>query len=394
MDEVAVPDISIDVTRLVIRAMRGRLPTGVDRVCLSYAMRYGTARAVLHKFGLGKVLSLACSRELFGLLASRPRGLVRKLSTLIARSLPMPVAQTLRPGSILLNVGHSGLDRPAYGRWLRRNQVLPIFMVHDLIPITHPEYCREGERRRHEQRIAAMLGLGAGVIANSTATLEMLRGHADKLRLAMPPAVAAPLAGTLLPSGAATPAMSEPYFVMLGTVEPRKNHALILQAWLGLAERRQTGPVPRLVLIGQRGWDTEHIDRLLSHSDVLRRLVVRRPVCGDAELATWLRHARALLFPSFVEGYGLPLVEALGMGTPVIASDLAVFREIAGDIPDYLDPRDGAGWRDAIADFATAGSRRRALQLERTRHFDPPTWECHYAIVDDLLDQVAGGFHA
>jgi glycosyltransferase involved in cell wall biosynthesis len=94
-----------------------------------------------------------------------------------------------------------------------------------------------------------------------------------------------------------------------------------------------------------------------------------------------------LLFPSFVEGYGLPLVEALAANTPVIASNLSVFRELAGDIPDYLSPIDGLGWSRTIEDYSNNESAARAAQLDRMAGWSPPRWEDHFGLVDRWLGQ-------
>ncbi|HEU0202520.1 MAG TPA: glycosyltransferase, partial [Burkholderiaceae bacterium] len=98
----------------------------------------------------------------------------------------------------------------------------------------------------------------------------------------------------------------------------------------------------------------------------------------------------ALLFPSFVEGYGLPLLEALQAGTPVIASDLPVFREIAGRIPEYVDPLDGPTWLAQIEDYASPASTARAAQKSRMAGFAAPTWAQHFAAVDEII----AGLHA
>jgi glycosyltransferase involved in cell wall biosynthesis len=97
-----------------------------------------------------------------------------------------------------------------------------------------------------------------------------------------------------------------------------------------------------------------------------------------------------LLFPSFVEGFGMPLIEALTLGLPVIASDLPVFREIAGEIPDYLDPLDGAGWRAAVLDYAKTDSDRRRSQLGRMIGYQAPGWESHFAAVEALINHIGG----
>jgi glycosyltransferase involved in cell wall biosynthesis len=93
--------------------------------------------------------------------------------------------------------------------------------------------------------------------------------------------------------------------------------------------------------------------------------------------------------PSFAEGFGLPVVEALDLGTPVIASDLAVFREIAGDVPDYLDPRDSEAWFRLIAEYGANGPARRR-QVERAAGFRAPGWSEHFERVDRFLDALDG----
>jgi glycosyltransferase involved in cell wall biosynthesis len=127
---------------------------------------------------------------------------------------------------------------------------------------------------------------------------------------------------------------------------------------------------------------------MLERCEALRGLVHERSGCSDLELARYLGHARALLFPSFAEGYGMPLVEALALGTPAIASTLPVFREVAGNVPDYLDPLDGPGWTQAILDYAAPESPLRAAQLQRMAGFRTPTWQRHFETVESLLERL------
>jgi glycosyltransferase involved in cell wall biosynthesis len=105
-------------------------------------------------------------------------------------------------------------------------------------------------------------------------------------------------------------------------------------------------------------------------------------------MVNYLEHAQALLFPSFTEGYGMPVVEALALGLPVIASDLPVFREFAGQIPEYVAAGDAGRWAEAISHYATSNSSRRDAQLAKVKDFTAPTWARHFETVDELLSNL------
>jgi hypothetical protein len=155
-----------------------------------------------------------------------------------------------------------------------------------------------------------------------------------------------------------------------------------------MAEEQHPSPPPHLVLIGQRGWGFDNVVDLLKHSPALRGLVHEVSACSDGALATYLHHSQALLFPSFAEGFGMPIAEALACGVPVIASDLPVFREFAGEIPEYIAPLDGRRWLEVIRDYAQPASPMRTAQLSRAARFQPPTWNAHFQAVDLLLSPL------
>jgi glycosyltransferase involved in cell wall biosynthesis len=204
----------------------------------------------------------------------------------------------------------------------------------------------------------------------------------------MPPALAAPLAPAQFAANAlARSPLEAPYFVTLGTIEPRKNHWMLLHVWRRLAEEMGS-EAPHLVIVGQRGWECENVVDLLERCAPLRGFVHELPACSDAQLAQYLAHARALLFPSFSEGYGLPLVEALMLGTPAIASALPAFAEAAGQVPDYLDPLDGPAWTQAVRDYMRPEHPRRAEQMLRLQQFRAPTWAQHFERVEPLLESL------
>jgi glycosyltransferase involved in cell wall biosynthesis len=361
---------------------------------LAYLDHFGAiSRGVVQWRGRTTVFDHSVSQQLFDLLRRQGEVTRSAMFALLLTAFRGRIRRRDLAGLFYLNVGHTGLNKPNHGAWISRTGVRPVYFLHDLIPLTHPEYCRHAESERHLRRMVAMLHNAVGVISNSRDTLNELEVFASlRSGLRTPPTLVAPLGVGIAPLRAAdifpSPLPSRPYFVLLGTIEGRKNHLLILNIWAEFA--RRLGPAtPQLIIIGQRGWESEQAVDMLERSEAIRGHVIELPRCDDVMLDAYLRGARALLFPSFVEGYGLPLVEALACGTPVIASDLGVFRELAGDIPDYLSPIDGLGWARAIEDYAHDASAARAAQLERMQSWTAPSWEAHFAKVEDFLEGLA-----
>jgi glycosyltransferase involved in cell wall biosynthesis len=314
-------------------------------------------------------------------------------------------------GAFLLHTGHNDAEAASLWRNIRWHRLRPVFFVHDLIPLSHPQYCRAGEASRHALRVDRMLQ-GTAVIANSQATLDELTRYAQRANRLMPPSCVAMLAaGASFSSSDNTiksianysistsekchiffqNATSTHYYVVLGTVEPRKNHALLLEMWRSLAAQaddQANTKAPHLVVIGQPGWDTDAVQAQLREPGGFAGLVHWVTDCDDAQMVQWLRGARALLFPSFAEGFGMPMAEALALGTPVIASDLPVYREFALDVPLYLPANDAAAWLQAVRAYMPEASPERAAQCSRMQALELPTWPQHFARVDSLLSSL------
>ncbi len=128
-----------------------------------------------------------------------------------------------------------------------------------------------------------------------------------------------------------------PFFLSVSTLEPRKGYSVGLDAMENLW---RAGADLRYVIVGRHGWSANALARrIVSHAEFGRRLFWLKDA-SDAELADLYRSARALIFPSIAEGFGLALIEAAHHGLPIIASDIPVFREIGGDAIRYFDVAD------------------------------------------------------
>jgi glycosyltransferase involved in cell wall biosynthesis len=392
--------IVLDVSRL-LRAAWSETPSGIERVEFAYAQEFRSQAATMfiaaNIFGQLRVLPRhAVIAYLDRVETSWKTGSRRerhkiKLSAIylnlfiLVRCFPIPGFRPPRPPvqEVYLNVAHENLcNRRALARFKARTSARLVFFIHDLIPILYPEYVKPKQAAYHRRRIDTVAALADTIIVNSAATGDALMiylGRPDHPRIHnLPLGVApptTPLAPALLPG--------RPYFLCIATIEPRKNHLLLLHLWRGLAQTSEN--IPGLIVIGRRGWENEMVLDMLERCTLLHGLVEERAGVSDAELDQLMQGARALLLPSFAEGFGLPVPEALRAGTPVLCSDLAALREAGGDVPEYLDPTDGPLWRQAILDYADPASPRRAEQLARLAAWSPPRWEDHFSRLHAII---------
>jgi len=401
--------IALDLSRLLSRAGRGT-PTGIDRVELAYAehlIANGASAcftALSASGGLGLLQRQTAEQFVAAIGAAWRGGLdpahqnrqVRRIArqariALLAGRQRALMAQ-LRTSSappVYLLVSHHHLEkRSLIARLKERSRARFICLVHDLIPIEFPEYAKPGQAANHLSRIETAVQFADALIVNSVVTRDALQPHLDRAGRA-PPVLVAPF-GVDLPAAPIDrdPPFDRPYFVYVSTIEARKNHLLLLNLWRRLATELGDR-APLLVLVGQRGWETENVVDMLERCPALRGAVIEHNAMPDGEMVRLLTGACALLLPSFAEGFGFPLIEALERGVPALCSDIPALRETGGTVPDFIDPLDGPGWHAAILDYAAPGSSRREAQLARLSFWDPPRWDHHFAIVDRFIAEVA-----
>ncbi|WP_428927364.1 glycosyltransferase family 4 protein [Marinibacterium sp. SX1] len=399
-----VPGRLLDLTRSLRRA--GRQPTGVDRVELAYLdhllerdaplfglVRTGAGYLLLDEEGLRAAQSRLHGAEPWGradvlssLFRKRPEMVRRAESDLrrlavgrCRRAMLATLLQAhLAPGTPYLNTGHSGLNGAALAAIRQGTQGRIAVLIHDTIPLDHPEYQRPGTAGTFRRKLEAAGAHADLLICNSHFTETRVRAHLD----APPDILVAPLGVTpARPDPAALPPglpPARPFFVALGTIEPRKGHDLLLDTWAALARDRPADEMPGLVICGSRGWNNEAVfARLdaLPDDGVIREC----PGLSDGAVAALLQASCGLLFPSRAEGFGLPPLEAAMLGVPVVAAPLPVYEETLNDIRVYLVETESYLWRNIVDRLVTAD--RGNDEAGMTSGFDAMGWSDHFDVV-------------
>ena len=245
-----------------------------------------------------------------------------------------------RPGDVFLGLDYALDSVRRHERQLRQFKAdggRLWFLVHDLLPLHHPEWFSRNTVIRYSKWLHILAKFGDGFLCNSEQTETDLRAmFVARYRLAtgyrtqvLP--MGADLSESIQPSANAAVSATDtgrfselhPFVMMVGTLEPRKGHADVVQAFDVLW---RAGCRFRLVIIGRLGWRVDDLRLMIeSHSEFGRRLFWYDDI-DDATLMSAYRACEGVIVASRAEGFGLPLIEALGYGRPVLARDLPVFR--------------------------------------------------------------------
>ena len=179
--------------------------------------------------------------------------------------------------AVYLNVSQYPFRIPTYFRWLqKRPDVKPVFMIHDLLPIEYPEFFHPDSVKRHARRLNVFAKIAAGAIVSTPTVADALLAHLKGLGRKTLPLLIQPLPVSPTfhgPREHDEGLAAQPYFIICGTIEPRKNHLLLLNLWRELA--RSFGPAtPKLIVAGARGWENENIIDMLERCPAIRDHVI------------------------------------------------------------------------------------------------------------------------
>lgn len=376
----------VDVSDLLAYLMDNQAVSGIQRV-----------QAALAAHALGRPTRLVCvmtrpwSAGLWAIprdamaqvlrLAEHGQGATPAMRAALERAITTAAPAPPVPGAVLLCSGAFWLagGNPPLWAALRHGGMRLVVLVHDLIPLTMPEVCVPALVREFTLAWAELSWFADGFLANSDHTAASVR---DNLRAHARPAlpvVATPLAHGIR-AGGAEPRWTRPiralrgkrFVLSVGTIEARKNHAFLVRVWDAL--RREGLAPPPLVLAGKPGWQRQAFDAAMAETRAAGGRVRVISGLSDAEIETLYDACLFTVFPSLLEGWGLPVGESLARGKLCVASDRGSLPEAGGGFALYLDPEDVAAALPLFRRLLTDPTALAEAEARIAQGFRPRDW--------------------
>jgi glycosyltransferase involved in cell wall biosynthesis len=374
-----------ELADLLGHGVRAAPPSPAPRPAALVAVGRPVARAVrLARRGVGATLRAVGLREPL-------RRAVRwaSLRTVHRDHVELAVGE-LPPGSVLFDLdtvwNQTTVDRDELYRQLHDRGVHVAALVYDLLPVEHPEWFERSlvevfdraltAQARHAELVLAI----SGASADSFTRFARSRSVEPREPLVVGLGADALDASSRSPRAAASlPAAVPPrrYALVVGTVEPRKNHRVLLDAFEQLWSR---GEDLHLVVVGRPGWENDEVVRRLGEHPRAGSTLHWFRDADDSLLWRLYEQALVVAVPSATEGFGLPVVEAFGHGVPVVASDRGALPEVGGDRAEYVAPDDVAGWAGALLRHLQDPIHHEARRVALVG-YEPPTWRQSAATV-------------
>jgi glycosyltransferase involved in cell wall biosynthesis len=307
---------------------------------------------------------------------------------------PAPIATIpLGPADLVVMLGEDWkfTDRGAVLYRLKRERGFrTAWMIYDLISVYFPQFFGPGFEQRFANWIVDTLWTADLVFAISENTRADIQRFCLRGGIPCPQVEVIRLGENLPESGDAQVPEAlrltahKSFAICVGTVEVRKNQLLLYHVWRKLIEKLGATDTPRLIIVGMRGWMAGNTMHLAEADPVTKEHICFLPKCGDPELRWLYQHCLFTLYPSFYEGWGLPVAESLAFGKVCIASDRSSIPEIASDLVVMHDPTSVEGCLTCVMD-ALEPSRRVERERRIRQQYRRHEWsECASQMADIL----------
>jgi glycosyltransferase involved in cell wall biosynthesis len=310
-----------------------------------------------------------------------------KVRTVLGRVVPC----TVRPRDIVLTIGSfwSVKGMGILLQKLKNSGVIIGLFIHDILPIAAAEYFMTRETRKYVKGVIEALTFADFILTtsefNKTSLLEhMASRKSDPLPVHVVPlghelSISPPIESKISTEVAAL--LDQDYVLCVGTLEARKNPAYLFNMWKMMARSHRPN-IPYLVFVGRKGWMVQDfLDQLEACNYLSGKILVVHDVT-DAELDLLYRRCILTAYPSFVEGWGLPVGESIAHGKICLCSAAGGIPEVGGELVDYIDPYNASEGLEHLLRYLDSPELRRSREREIAEHFEPRPWR---SVAEELL---------
>jgi glycosyltransferase involved in cell wall biosynthesis len=298
---------------------------------------------------------------------------------------------TVRPRDIVLTLGSfwSVKGMGILLQKLKNSGVIIGLFIHDILPIAASEYFMARETRKYVKGVIEALTFADFILTTSEYNKTTLAEHMASRQLDPLPVHVVPLGHELSSSAPVESKISsviagiidQDYVLCVGTIEARKNPIYLFNIWKVMARSRHS-KIPYLILAGRKGWLVQDfLDQLEACNYVGGKILVVHNAT-DTELDLLYRKCLLTMYPSFVEGWGLPVGESLAHGKICLCSATGGIPEVAGEFGDYIDPYNANDGLKRLLRYLDDPELRRSREREIADHFEPRSWR---GVAEDLL---------
>ena len=303
----------------------------------------------------------------------------------------------MNPGDIFFDIdsawNNTVLRRSILLPILKANGVKLVVYIYDIIPITNPEYCHIDTINNFMNYIGAYLQYADRIIVSAQSTLDQIYELADRLNI---PKIAGSVSwlgsdfaqkedcGVMEGIKPEVIQLSEKKYVLIvGTIEPRKNHKFLMDAF----SKKLYDDGFTLVFAGKIGWNVDELEKRIKNEPHFGTQFFFLTGLDDKNIDYLYKNAFFVAFPTFNEGFGLPIIESFQRGTPVVASRIPVLQEVGGDICKYFNNQDVDEFISLMEEYLD-DDKYIGLKQEIKR-FVPFTWRQTAEKINDVLQQLA-----
>ncbi len=334
--------ILFDVTRLYSRRFNSN-DTGIDRIERGLFEQFSVSPENRFLVRYGRFYFSLRAENFEKLLKKKIKGKSKNISALW-RAAELTGYKKIKPSNVFsfVHVGHTEHGK-RFWDYLDEFDIKSYVLIHDVIPLDYPQYCREDQVGKFSLKFDLWAEYAQRVIAPSEYTASRIVEHGiPRIAIDVVP-------NTVVPFTLSGRYPQKDAFLVLGTIEPRKNHMMLFRLWEDLYSLLGE-KCPKLWIIGARGWDNKEVFEFMDSSPLMGKYIFELGALSDKKMMPYFEKAKAVLFPSFVEGFGIPLYEAILAQKPVIASNIPCFQEAVDDSSQqhlvHVDDFDG--WKRAI----------------------------------------------